>query len=235
MRIIVFPLRFRAWRNGQMMKLVVEHCNKEIAPKLREYHELRTAQELRSELFKRDMLKAHASTLKSLQLSPWKSLTPIPVSVPLFLSVAAGLRAIDYVNEGFGVIWSNFGEAGIYSAVPVFLSNFLYIEISRRRLERKNMRNGGNDSVDTSLHEIRRPFWKTKLPFIIGHTLNTFSFALLTQVPSGVNLFLFTSSLLSLIETKYLDFKADDPKQKYLFLKKIKEKTMGAQGPIIHV
>lgn len=170
-----------------MTKMSIEHCNKNIAPQLRELHGKTLDPQARNEAYKKAMISANTLIMKSLNLSPWKSLAPIPVSVPLFLSVAAGLRAIDYGGEGFGWFWRNFGEAAVESAVPVALSNFFYIEMSRRQSLNKDA-----------------GFLRSKLPFIIGHSLNLLSFVLLTQVPSAVNLFLLNSSVLSIIESKIL-------------------------------
>lgn len=187
LRLTVFPLRLRAWRNGRMMKMTIQHCNGNIAPKLREIHGKTLNKEVRNENFKKEMMEMNKMLMKSMGLSPWKSLTPLPVSIPLFLSVAAGLRMINYENEGLWWVWNNFGEAGIESAVPVALSNFLYIESSRR---------AGIPG--------KTGFLREKLPFILGHSVNILSFVLLTQVPSGVNFFLLNSSILSIIESKIL-------------------------------
>ena len=188
LRLAVFPLRVRAWRNGRMMKMSIEHCNKYIAPQLREIHGKTLDAAIRNEAYKRNMIEANTLVMKSMALSPWKSLSPIPVSVPLFLSVAAGLRTINYNGEGLWWVWNNFGERAIESAVPVALSNFLYIEMSRRG----------------SSTEKKSGFLRSKLPFILGHSLNLLSFVLLTQVPSAVNFFLLNSSILSIIEGKIL-------------------------------
>lgn len=225
-RLIIFPLRLRAWRNGKMMKMTVEHCNKEFAPKLREYHRINTAPDRQNELFKTDMLKVHGDTLKSLNLSPWKSLSPLPLSVPLFLSVASGLRSIDFGGEGLGGIWKDFGGADPISAVPVFCGNLVYIEYTRRRLnekkslksniktsiERTSSTNNTNTSHSTLNSLNTMSTLRQKAPFILGHALNACSFILLSQVPSGVNLFLFTSSIFSLFESKYLNLKDEDRK-----------------------
>lgn len=209
-RLIIFPLRLRAWQNGKMMKMTLEYCNKQIAPKLREYHRINTVPELRAESFKADMLKSHREALKLLNLSPWKSLSPIPVSIPLFLSVAAGLRKIDYCGEGLGMIWRNFGEASLISAIPVFCGNFLFLEYSRRLQKDKPQQ---SDKL--------KPWKKLRqnLPLILGHSVNACSLLLLSQVPSGVNLFLFTSSIFNLIETRYLassknEYKVEEEKLK---------------------
>ena len=190
LRLAVFPLRLRAWRNGRMIKLVTEYCNNNIAPNLRSNHQMNTMAEKRAELFKKDMLKTHATVMKHVGASPWKSLSPLPVSIPLFLSVAAALRGIDYNGEGLGQVWKNFGEADWLSAVPVALSNFVYIEQARRSQPHVNIE--------------PKSFMRRKLPFIVGHSLNVCSFLVLTTVPSSVNLFLLTSSLLSIAESKYL-------------------------------
>lgn len=186
-RLIVFPLRLRALKNGRLLKLTTEYCNKVEAPKLREFHQKNTLPEKRNELFKNDMLRVHGETMKSIGVSPWKSLSPLPVSIPLFLSVAAGLRGVDFGGEGCGMLWHDFGEAGMLSAVPVALSNFVFIEYSRRQIDKEGNKNGS--------------FIKKKLPFIVGHSINLCSFLLLTRVPSAVNLFLFTSSLMSVMES----------------------------------
>lgn len=169
------------------MKMATRHCNEKYATVLRgEYH----SNPKRNELFKKAMLDKHADTIKSVGASPWKSLSPLPVSVPLFLSVAAGLRGIDFGGEGLGAIWKDFGEAGMVSAVPVAISNFLYLELSRRDLAKDPNR--------------PRTFMRSKFPFILAHTLNICSFLILTQAPSSVNMFLFVSSVTGLIESKYI-------------------------------
>ena len=189
-RLVIFPLRLRAWKNGRLMKLTTEYCNKMEAPKLREYHQKNTKAEKRAEEYKKDMLRVHAETMKSIGVSPWKSLSAVPVSIPLYLSVAGGLRAIDYGGEGAGWgIWRDLGEVGWISAVPVALSNFAFIEYSRRI----------NTSSDKSVS-----FMRKNLPMIIGHSINAFSFVVLTQVPSSVNLFLLTSSMFSIAESRLL-------------------------------
>lgn len=188
-RLAVFPLRFRAWKNGKFMKLATKHCNEQYAQGLREKS---TGSSDRNELFKAAMLQKHAETMKSIGASPWKSLSPLPVSVPLFLSVAAGLRGIDFEGAGLGAIWKDFGEpGGLISAVPVALSNFLYLELSRREQQKNQNKDSGS-------------FIRSKLPFILGHTLNLGSFLILSQVPNGVNLFLFVSSVTGLIESKFI-------------------------------
>lgn len=211
-RLIIFPLRLRAWRNGKMMKVAVEYCNKEYASKLREFHRINTHADKRNELFKADMLKCHGDTLKSLKLSPWKSLTPIPVSIPMFLSVASGLRLIDFGGEGYGWIWKDFGVIDPVSAVPVFFGNLFYIEYTRKRQRHKTQ-------TTTAALTMRQ-----RLPFILGHSLNVCSFILLSQVPSGVNLFLFTSSIFSLLESKYLNFKDENEEN---FLKEFERAISG--------
>lgn len=170
------------------MKMSIEHCNKNYAPLLRAKHAGNADVKGRDEGYKRDMIAANTRVMKEIGASPWKSLSPLPVSIPLFLSVAAGLRTIDYKGEGLtSFIWKDFGEAAIQSAVPVFISNFIYIEISRRNLP-SNVKD-----------KLRR-----KVPFILGHSLNILSFVLLTQVPSAVNFFLLNSSILSIIEGRIL-------------------------------
>ena len=198
-RIIVLPLRVRAWKNGRLMKLTTEYCNKFEAPKLREYHQKNTLPDKRNELYKNDMMRVHAETMKSIGVSPWKSLSPIPVSIPLFLSLAAGLRGIDFEGEGVisGVIWKNLGEAELLSAVPVAISNFFFIEYTRRhqKMQQQQINNGKGDE---------RSFMKKTLPFIIGHSINLCSFVVLTRVASAVNLFLLTSSIMSIMESVLL-------------------------------
>ena len=180
-------MRLRAWRNGRLMKKSIEYCNKNIAPKLRESHGKTVDVKVRNEAYKKNMIESNTLLMKSIGVSPWKSLSPLPLSIPLFLSFASGLRTIEYGDEGLRWIWRNFGDAAIESAVPVALSNFIYIEASRRRSTTNA--NG---------------FLRTKLPFILGHSLNLLSFVLLTQVPSAVNFFLLNSSILSIIEGKLL-------------------------------
>lgn len=181
LRVLVFPLRIRAWRNGQLMRQCTQHCNETLAPLLRAKFALKEPPEARSEAFKSAMLATHKSLSKHVSFSPWKSLSPLPVSVPLFLSVAAALRAFDFDGEGLGFVWKNFGEAEWISAVPVTLTNFAFIEFSRRSITPKRL-----------------------VPFILGHCINLGSFAILTCVPSGVNLFLLTSAALSLLESIFL-------------------------------
>lgn len=178
-RLVVLPFRLRAWKNGRLIKLVTEHCNRTEAPQLRQWHQKNTAEEKRAEFYKNDMLKVHGETMKSIGVSPWKSLSPVPISVPLYLSVAAGLRAIDYGGEGAGLLWKNFGEADWMSAAPVTLCNFVLI-------------------LNSATNQKKR--W----PVVLAHTINICSFVVLTQVPCSVNLFLVTSSLVGLIESGIL-------------------------------
>lgn len=175
------------------MKMSIEHCNRNYAPLLRAKHAGNIVDvKGRDEGYKRDMIAANTRVMKEIGASPWKSLSPLPVSIPLFLSVAAGLRAIDYKGEGLtSFIWKDFGEAAVQSAVPVFISNFIYIEISRRN--QLNVKDKSSSS-----------FLRRKVPFILGHSLNILSFVLLTQVPSAVNFFLLNSSILSIIEGRIL-------------------------------
>jgi membrane protein insertase Oxa1/YidC/SpoIIIJ len=197
-RAIVLPLRLRAWKNGRLIKLTTAYCNKVEASKLRTFHQNNTPSGRRNELFKSDMLKVHRETMKSIGLSPWKSLTPLPVSIPLFLSVAAGLRGVDFEGEGAGMVWPDFGEAEIMSAIPVALSNFIFIEYTRRQSQSQSQSKMMNKSEN---NDDKYSFLKKKLPFIVGHCINLCSFLILTRVPSAVNLFLFTSSVVSVFES----------------------------------
>jgi membrane protein insertase Oxa1/YidC/SpoIIIJ len=193
LRLLLVPLRFRAWRNGRLMKLATDHCNRVEGPVLRRALAGEVDGRVRDELFKRQMLGRHAELLKRLRVSPWKLLTALPVSVPAFLSFAAGLRQIEFPGDD-GVapwIWSHFGEADVASVVPVVLANFLYIESARRA------------SVSARAPQKGRA-WRAKIPFLVGHSVNLVSCVILSQVPSCVNLFIFTSTLAGLLESKFL-------------------------------
>lgn len=205
LRLLVFPLRLRAWRNGQLLKLITEHCNKTITPVLRAHYQLKIgAGEVdKARLFKTDVLKAHSNLARSLGVSPWKSLSPLPLSIPLFLTTAAALRGIQFNGEGFW-FWKDFGEAVGVSALPVALSNFIFIEYSRRRQQQQQHKTPQIQISDLSSNKKSYTFIKTKLPFIIGHSLNVLSMLILTSVPCGVNLFILTSSVFSIFESVFL-------------------------------
>ena len=184
LRFALFPLRLRAWRNGRLIKLTTEHCNNFEGPKFRLI--AKSAPE-----FKTKMIEKHTELLKYLKVSPWKSLSQLPFSVPLFLGFAAGLRAIDFNGAGlFDAIWKDFGEAQISSALPVLLTNFFYIQSSSKSAKEPKQ-------ADTLFRRLR-----PKIPFYLGHSINLCSFIILSQVPSSVNLFLFISSLSAFLETK---------------------------------
>jgi hypothetical protein len=125
MRALLFPLRWRGWRNGQLIKLTTQHCNTQVGPQLR-----RTCQR---EAFAPAMKAKWTEICDVIGARPWKSLIGIPFAVPTFLCVAGAIRhrfTAEHSEIGAGLSPFDYSLAG---ALPVALMNASYLELQRRK------------------------------------------------------------------------------------------------------
>ena len=126
MRALLFPLRWRGWRNGQLIKLTTQHCNTHYGPLLR-----RTCTR---EKFAPALKAKWMEICDGIGARPWKSLIGIPFAVPTFLCVAGSVRqrftASDHATMADGLSPYDYSIAG---AFPVALMNAAYLELQRRK------------------------------------------------------------------------------------------------------
>lgn len=199
-RLVIFPLRLRAWRNGEYLKMSTRHVNTTISPVIRRSIASKAFESVkaRDSEFRDQVMRRFKEVCVGLGVSPWKSLTPLPFSVPIFLGLAGALRRVDYGGSGLG-IWRDFGEREVLTAIPCAVLNFMFIEYSRRkRIPPSGASN--NDKPDKVVDVLKK-----NLPFIMGHGINICSLLILTQVPSAINLYVLTSTTVALSETLFMD------------------------------
>lgn len=174
MRVVLFPFRMRGWLNGRLLKESTAHCNRVVGPQLR----LKLKET--PDAFKAQMLTEWRRIAVAVGASPWKSFTAIPVSVPLFLSMAGGIRRkfLDASAENISLLT----EIVPIGALPVAVMNAIYLEISRRKA-------------------VKGKRW----PFMIAHGVNLLSMGVLMQMPLAVDWFVFWSTAAALSESVWLE------------------------------
>lgn len=174
MRVVLFPFRLRGWLNGRLLKESTLHCNRVVGP------QLRVKLKDTPEAFKDLMIAEWRRVSLAVGASPWKSFTAVPVSVPLFLSIAGGIRGkfLGAAGEDMGLLT----EIVPLGAVPVALMNAVYLEVSRRR--------AGTGK---------------RWPFMIAHGVNFVSMGVLMQMPLAVDWFVFWSTAAALSEAAWLE------------------------------
>lgn len=174
MRVVLFPFRMRGWLNGRLLKESTAHCNRVVGPQLR----LKLKET--PDAFKAQMLTEWRRIAVAVGASPWKSFTAIPVSVPLFLSIAGGIRRkfLDAAEENMSLLT----EIVPIGALPVAVMNAIYLEISRRKA-------------------VKGKRW----PFMIAHGVNLLSMGVLMQMPLAVDWFVFWSTAAALSESVWLE------------------------------
>lgn len=126
MRALLFPLRWRGWRNGQLIKLITQHCNNHYGPLLR-----RTGTR---EEFAPAMKAKWMEICNRIGARPWKSLIGVPFAVPTFLCVAGSIRQ-HFTKDPIvmdSVYLSPF-DYSIAGALPVAFMNAAYLELQRRK------------------------------------------------------------------------------------------------------
>lgn len=174
MRVVLFPFRVRGWLNGRLLKESTAHCNRVVGP------QLRVKLKETPDAFKAQMLTEWRRIAVAVGASPWKSFTAIPVSVPLFLSIAGGIRRkfLDASAENISLLT----EIVPIGALPVAVMNAIYLEISRRKA-------------------VKGKRW----PFMIAHGVNLLSMGVLMQMPLAVDWFVFWSTAAALSESVWLE------------------------------
>jgi len=188
-RVVLLPLRLRVALNGRLFNCTTLHCNQSVAPGLKaHFHRLKDPQA--GALYKQAITQQWTLIAKHVGASPWKSLSVPVVAVPCFLGVGGGLRRLAQQDaDVLGVLLAGFQPL---SALPAFVLNLSQIELMRRERVTKGEGEGEGEGARKSLRK--------NLPYVLSHAANIFGLILLTQVPVAVNVFIASSSALSLVE-----------------------------------
>lgn len=231
MRLALFPLRWRGWRNSQLIKLTTHHCNTHHGPLLR-----RTC--------KRDdfasLMKAKWREIcEGIGARPWKSLVGVPFAVPTFLCVAGAVRRKFAAAAGGGVDSLNVGSAACLdtntasdsatrldtntandtafldsnAANPVpsdSATNFNATEVAEAASLLSPFDYWAVGALPVALMnaaylELQRRKSKTSWPFLIGHAVNAGSMLVLMQMPLAVDWFVAWSTAGAIGEAVFLE------------------------------
>ena len=184
-RMVLLPFRVRVALNSRLMACATVHCNEFVAPHLKAHYKSLPGPNAES-LYKQAITQQWARIARHVGASPWKALSVPMVAIPCFLGMSGGLRQLA-LNDS-SLLGAALAGSQPLSAVPGFIFNLAQIELNRRERALK-------DPNKNVLRTIR-----TNLPYLLSHGVNVLGLVLLSQMPAVLNLFLGTSSALSLME-----------------------------------
>jgi hypothetical protein len=225
-RVALWPLRLRAAVNAKLMALTTEHCNQHAAPGLKAHFRQGAAGTNAEPQYRAAITAEWHRVARVVGASPWKALTPLGGSIPLFLATSGAWRRLALDNQIGGLL----AISQPFTALPAFLFNFALIEATRRERAKPisasspasasaSSSTSASASSSQSLSRIRK-----QLPFFLSHSANLLALALLSQMPAAVNLFVAVSSCTSLLEmfaSKWIKFAWIDTLARRIFAHRI--------------